>query len=49
MFHGDSLRTQVMGKDGWVSHGEYEEAMSRWEEHRATFEILRERLEKLLS
>ena len=45
----DSLRTQVMGKDGWVSHEEYKEAMSRWEDHRATFEILRERLEKLLS
>ena len=44
----DGLRTQVMGKDGWVSHEEYREAMNRWEDHRATFEMLRERLEKLL-
>jgi hypothetical protein len=43
----DTLRTQVMGKDGWVSHEEFEDAMHRWEENRATFEMLRERLEKL--
>jgi hypothetical protein len=38
-----------MGKDGWVSHEEFEDAMHRWEENRATFEMLRERLEKLAS
>ncbi|RHZ46471.1 phosphotransferase family protein [Aspergillus thermomutatus] len=45
----DTLRTQVMGKDGWVSHEEFEDAMRRWEDNKATFEMLRERLEKLLS
>ncbi|EAW21629.1 phosphotransferase family protein [Aspergillus fischeri NRRL 181] len=45
----DTLRTQVMGKDGWVSHEEFEDAMRRWEENRATFEILRERVEELAS
>ncbi|RHZ48909.1 hypothetical protein CDV55_101627 [Aspergillus turcosus] len=44
----DTLRTQVVGKDGWVSHEEFEGAMRRWEDNRATFEMLRDRLEKLL-
>ncbi|KAF7173882.1 hypothetical protein CNMCM5623_006128 [Aspergillus felis] len=45
----DTLRTQVMGKDGWVSHEEFEEAMRRWEDNKATFEMLQGRLEKLAS
>ncbi|EAS33804.1 phosphotransferase enzyme family protein [Coccidioides immitis RS] len=44
----ESLRTDIVGKDGWVSHEEYGEAMRRWDNNRATLEILQERLDKLL-
>ncbi|KAJ5084085.1 hypothetical protein NUU61_008664 [Penicillium alfredii] len=44
----DSLRTQLLGYDGWVSHEEYEEAKRRWEDSRTTLESLRQKLEQLL-
>ncbi|OJJ67105.1 hypothetical protein ASPBRDRAFT_34417 [Aspergillus brasiliensis CBS 101740] len=44
----DSLRTNIVGKDGWVSHEEYDEALRRWDNNRATLELLQERLDKLL-
>lgn len=44
----ESLRTKLVGDDGWVSHEEYEEARRRWETNRVTFMMLRERLERLL-
>jgi chromosome segregation ATPase len=43
----DRLRADIVGKDGWVSHDDYEEAMRRWENNRSHLDILRERLEKL--
>ncbi|KAE8401584.1 phosphotransferase enzyme family protein [Aspergillus pseudonomiae] len=44
----ESLRTKLVGDDGWVSHEEYEEARRRWEANRVTLTMLRERLERLL-
>jgi hypothetical protein len=44
----DSLRANIAGKDGWVSHEEYDEAMRRWNDNKATLELLQERLDKLL-
>ncbi|KAF7166804.1 hypothetical protein CNMCM6106_002502 [Aspergillus hiratsukae] len=44
----DRLRADIVGKDGWVSHDDYEEAMRRWENNRNHLDLLRERLEKLL-
>ncbi|GES57854.1 phosphotransferase enzyme family protein [Aspergillus terreus] len=44
----DALRANIVGKDGWVSHEEYDEAMRRWDNNRATLERLQERLDKVL-
>ncbi|KAJ5555131.1 phosphotransferase enzyme family protein [Penicillium sp. DV-2018c] len=44
----ESLRTSIVGNDGWVSHEEYDEAIRRWDNNRATLEVLQERLDKLL-
>ncbi|PWY91704.1 phosphotransferase enzyme family protein [Aspergillus sclerotioniger CBS 115572] len=44
----DSLRAKIVGKDGWVSHEEYDEAMRRWDSKKPTLEFLQERLDKLL-
>ena len=44
----DSLRTQTLGHDGWVSHDDYEETMARWKDGRAKLEALRKRLGELL-
>lgn len=44
----DRLRADIVGKDGWVSHDDYEEAKRRWENNRNHLDLLRERLEKLL-
>ncbi|PYH83028.1 hypothetical protein BO82DRAFT_382665 [Aspergillus uvarum CBS 121591] len=44
----ESLRADLLGDDGWVSHDDYEEAMSRWAKNKATLESLRERLETLI-
>jgi hypothetical protein len=43
----ESLRAGIAGKDGWVSHYEYEEAMRIFKRHQGSLEILRERLEQL--
>ncbi|KAK2748309.1 hypothetical protein FQN57_000967 [Myotisia sp. PD_48] len=43
----EGLRSQLLGREGWVSHEEYEEAMRQWESNKATLEVLRERLVKL--
>ncbi|GKZ24427.1 hypothetical protein AbraIFM66951_010481 [Aspergillus brasiliensis] len=44
----NSLQTNIIGKDGWVSHEEYNEALRRWDNNKATLELLQERLDKLL-
>ena len=44
----DRLRANLVGKDGWVSHEEYDDAMRRWDNNRATLERLQGRLDKLL-
>ena len=44
----DSLRTQVLGHEGWVPHEDYEEAKVEFENHRARLEDLRQRLESLI-
>lgn len=44
----ESLRAGVAGKDGWVSHDEYEEAMRLFTMHKGRLEILRRRLEQVL-
>ena len=44
----DSLREIIVGKDGWVSHEEYDKAMRRWDNNKATLDLLQERLDKLL-
>ncbi|KAJ9317115.1 hypothetical protein DTO271D3_2405 [Paecilomyces variotii] len=43
----EALRSDIAGKDGWVSHEEYEEAMARFEAHRGALETLQRRLEEL--
>lgn len=43
----ESLRFQLLGKEGWVSHEEYDEAMRRWEDNKAKLDLLRERLENV--
>ena len=43
----DNLRSQIAGKDGWVSHDEYEEAIRRFESYKGNLETLRKRLEEL--
>ncbi|KAL4886851.1 kinase-like domain-containing protein [Aspergillus karnatakaensis] len=44
----ESLRANIAGKDGWASHEEYDEAMSRWSDNRAKLELLQGRLGKNL-
>ncbi|OOF93562.1 hypothetical protein ASPCADRAFT_53394 [Aspergillus carbonarius ITEM 5010] len=44
----DRLRANLVGKDGWVSHEEYDDAMRRWDSNRDTLVLLQERLDKLL-
>ncbi|RAH79370.1 hypothetical protein BO86DRAFT_436103 [Aspergillus japonicus CBS 114.51] len=44
----DALRAEFLGDDGWVSHDDYEEAMSRWEKNKAILESLREQVETLV-
>lgn len=41
----ESLRSKILGKDGWVSHDEYEEAIGVFESHKGDLEILRKRVE----
>ena len=43
----DGLRAQIAGKDGWVSHEEYDEAMAQFNAHKETLEGLRKRLDSL--
>lgn len=43
----EALRSDIAGKDGWVSHKEYEEAMARFEAHRGALETLQRRLEEV--
>lgn len=43
----EDLRNQIVGKDGWVSNEEYEEAMTRFNSHRSTLEKLHKRLDLL--
>lgn len=43
----NGLRAQIVGKDGWVSHEEYDEAMTQFNAHRKTLEELRTRLDQL--
>ncbi|OJJ43599.1 hypothetical protein ASPZODRAFT_136051 [Penicilliopsis zonata CBS 506.65] len=44
----ETLRETLLGDDGWVSHEDYDEAMRRWEENKATLENLKKRLEMIL-
>ncbi|RAK99333.1 phosphotransferase enzyme family protein [Aspergillus ibericus CBS 121593] len=44
----ERLRAEVIGEDGWVSHEDYKEALSRWEKNKTTLESLREGLESLM-
>lgn len=37
----ETLRAQVLGKDGWVSHEEYNDAMHQFNLHRSELERLR--------
>jgi hypothetical protein len=43
----EALRSRLAGKEGWVSHEEYEEAISRYNAHKDTLERLQKHLEKL--
>ena len=43
----NNLRSQIVGKDGWVSHEEYEEAMARFIANKAPLEELRKSLDRL--
>ena len=43
----DGVRAQIGGKDGWVSHEKYDEAMAQFNAHKETLENLRERLDSL--
>lgn len=43
----DGVRAQIGGKDGWVSHEEYDKAMVQFNAHKETLEDLRERLDSL--
>lgn len=43
----ESLRAGIAGKDGWVSHDEYEEAMRLFKKHQGSLENLRDRLEQV--
>jgi hypothetical protein len=43
----ERLRASLAGKDGSVSHEEYDEAMHRWHDNRATLELLRKWLDRL--
>lgn len=40
----ESLRLDVLGKDGWVSHEEFEEAKAIYDEHKAKLERLRRKV-----
>ncbi|KAI1987138.1 hypothetical protein LOZ53_004468 [Ophidiomyces ophidiicola] len=44
----NDLLVDVGGKDGWVSHDEYHEALLRFNEHRGALEKLRRELEEAL-
>lgn len=41
----DGVRSQIGGKDGWVSHEKYDEAMAQFIAHKETLEDVRERLD----
>ncbi|KJK65932.1 hypothetical protein P875_00021988 [Aspergillus parasiticus SU-1] len=43
----ENLRAQLLGKDGWVSNEEYNEAMQIYQSHKDDLEALRQRLEQL--
>ncbi|OOO11029.1 aminoglycoside phosphotransferase [Aspergillus oryzae] len=43
----ENLRAQLLGKDGWVSNEEYDEAMQIYQSHKDDLEALRRRLEQL--
>ena len=43
----ESLRLELLGKDGWVSHEEYEEAKARFDQRKGDLENLRKRLDEL--
>lgn len=43
----DGLRAQIVCKDGWVSHEEYDEAVAQFDAHKKTLEELRKRLDHL--
>ena len=43
----DGLRARIVGKDGWVSHNEYDKAMAQFETHKETLEDLQSRLDHL--
>lgn len=43
----EALRSTLAGKDGWVSHEEYPEAMDRFKAHKGALERLQKRLEDL--
>lgn len=42
----NSLRARILGKDGWVSHEEYDEAMAQLNKNEKTLEELKERLDR---
>ncbi|PGH20049.1 hypothetical protein AJ80_03699 [Polytolypa hystricis UAMH7299] len=44
----DGLLTALGGKDGWVSHEEFEEAMARFKVHEASLDGLRKRVQESL-
>lgn len=41
----ESLRTSIAGKEGWVSHDNYEEAIQNFQSHKESLEKLRRQLE----
>ncbi|KAB8270561.1 kinase-like domain-containing protein [Aspergillus minisclerotigenes] len=43
----ENLRAQLLGKDGWVSNEEYDEAMQIYQSHKDDLEARRRRLEQL--
>lgn len=43
----DRLRTEIVGKDGWVSHEDYEDALRRFNSHKETLEKLGKQLSEV--
>lgn len=43
----NDLQSQIVGKGGWVSHEEYDEAIARFHDYKPALEELRERLDCL--